>query len=39
VHTGQLHPEHLQNLVAVLGDLAERRIDVRTARERLAARM
>jgi thiol-disulfide isomerase/thioredoxin len=39
VHTGQLHPEHLQNLVAVLGDLAEHRIDVRTARERIAARM
>lgn len=39
VHTGQLHPEHLENLLAVLGDLRENRIDVRTARERIAARM
>jgi thiol-disulfide isomerase/thioredoxin len=39
VHTGQLHPEHLQNLVAVLEDLAKKRIDVRAARERIAARM
>jgi thiol-disulfide isomerase/thioredoxin len=38
VHTGQLHPEHLQNLVAVLEDLGKKRIDVRTARERIAAR-
>jgi thiol-disulfide isomerase/thioredoxin len=39
VHTGQLHPEHLENLLAVLGDLRQNRIDVPTARERIAARM
>lgn len=39
VHTGQLHPEHLENLLAVLGDLRQNRIDIRTARERIAARM
>ncbi|HEU4618734.1 MAG TPA: TlpA disulfide reductase family protein [Gammaproteobacteria bacterium] len=39
VHTGQLHPEHIENLVAVLKDLGEKRIDVATARQRLAQRM
>jgi thiol-disulfide isomerase/thioredoxin len=39
VHTGELHPEQVENLLAVLRDLRERRIDVVTARDRIAARM
>ena len=39
VHTGEIHAEHLENLVAVLDDLAAGRIDNGTARSRLAGRM
>ncbi|MBN1237875.1 MAG: TlpA family protein disulfide reductase [Gammaproteobacteria bacterium] len=39
VHTGELHQEHLDNLLAVLNDLREGRADVEEARARLAGRM
>jgi thiol-disulfide isomerase/thioredoxin len=39
VHTGELHPEHLQELVAVIGDLRTGKIDLPTARARLAGRI
>jgi thiol-disulfide isomerase/thioredoxin len=39
VRTGEVHAEHLQNLTAVLADLGARRIDVDTARRRLAGLM
>lgn len=39
VHTGELHPEHLENLRAVLTDLGADRIDVAEARKRMAGRM
>ena len=39
VHTGELHPEHLENLVAVLADLKAGRIDLATARARIAGRI
>jgi thiol-disulfide isomerase/thioredoxin len=39
VHTGELHPEHLENLRAVLSDLSANRIDVAEARQRMAGRM
>jgi hypothetical protein len=39
VHTGELHPEHLENLTILLNDLREQRIDVAEARARLAGRM
>jgi thiol-disulfide isomerase/thioredoxin len=39
VHTGELHPEQVENLLAVLDDLEQQRIDVDAARDRIAARM
>jgi hypothetical protein len=36
IHTGEVHAEHLDNLVAVLADLGEGRIDRATARARIA---
>jgi len=39
VHTGEIHAEHLENLVAVLKDLSHERIDVAAARARLARLM
>jgi thiol-disulfide isomerase/thioredoxin len=39
VHTGELHPEHLDNLAAVLDDLKAGKIDVATARARIAGRI
>ncbi len=39
VHTGELHPEHLQELTAVVGELGDGKIDVATARLRLAGRI
>jgi thiol-disulfide isomerase/thioredoxin len=39
VHTGELHQEHLDNLLAVLDDLRDGRADVDEARARLAGRM
>jgi len=39
VHTGEIHAEHLENLVAVLDDLEASRIDVLTARARLDGQM
>jgi thiol-disulfide isomerase/thioredoxin len=39
VHTGELHQEHLDNLLAVLRDLRDGRADVDEARARLAGRM
>jgi thiol-disulfide isomerase/thioredoxin len=39
VQTGELHPEHLANLAAVLDDLRDGKIDVATARARLAGRI
>lgn len=36
VHTGEIHPEHLDNLIGVLTDLDEATIDIDTARRRLA---
>ena len=39
VHTGELHPEHLDNFAAVLQDLRAGKIDVATARARIAGRI
>jgi thiol-disulfide isomerase/thioredoxin len=39
VHTGELHPEHLDNLAAVLEDLKAGKIDLATARARIAGRI
>jgi thiol-disulfide isomerase/thioredoxin len=39
VHTGELHAEDLENIVAVLDDRHNGRIDVRQARERIAGLM
>jgi thiol-disulfide isomerase/thioredoxin len=39
VHTGELHQEHLQELSSVVGDLRDGKIDVATARARLAGRI
>jgi thiol-disulfide isomerase/thioredoxin len=39
VHTGELHQEHLQELTAVIGDLSDGKIDLATARLRLAGRI
>ena len=39
VHTGELHAEHLQELTAVVADLAAGKIDLPTARQRLAGRI
>jgi hypothetical protein len=39
VHTGELHPEHLQELTAVVADLRDGKIDLATARARLAGRI
>ena len=39
VHTGELHPEHLQELTAVIADLRDGKIDVPMARQRLAGRI
>lgn len=39
MHTGELHPEHLANWNAVLGDLRAGRIDTAAARSRLSGRM
>jgi len=39
VHTGELHPEHLDNLAAVLDDLKAGKIDLATARARIAGRI
>ena len=39
VHTGELHPEHLETLTALLADLRDQKIDVAEARARLAGRM
>ena len=39
VHTGELHPEHLENLTAVLDDLKAGKIDIATARARIAGRI
>ena len=39
VHTGELHPEHLDNFAAVLEDLKAGKIDVATARARIAGRI
>ena len=39
VHTGELHPEHLQELTTVVAELRDGKIDVATARKRLAGRI
>jgi thiol-disulfide isomerase/thioredoxin len=39
VHTGELHQEHLDNLTAVLVDLRAGKIDLPTARARIAGRI
>jgi thiol-disulfide isomerase/thioredoxin len=39
VHTGELHSEHLENLTAVLDDLKAGKIDLATARARIAGRI
>ncbi len=39
VHTGELHPEQVSNLLAVLQDLRDKHIGVAQARDRIAARM
>lgn len=39
VHTGELHPEHLENLTAVIEDLKAGKIDLATARARIAGRI
>jgi thiol-disulfide isomerase/thioredoxin len=39
VHTGELHPEQLENLTAVLDDLKAGKIDLATARARIAGRI
>jgi thiol-disulfide isomerase/thioredoxin len=39
VHTGELHPEHLQELTVVIAELREGKIDIATARARLAGRI
>lgn len=39
VHTGELHPEQLDNFTAVLDDLRAGKIDVATARARIAGRI
>ena len=39
VHTGELHQEHLDNLTAVLDDLKAGKIDIQTARARIAGRI
>ena len=39
LHTGEIHAEHLENLVAVLDDLDAGRIDNSTARARIAGWM
>jgi len=39
VHTGELHAEHLDNFAAVLDDLKAGKIDVATARARIAGRI
>ena len=39
VHTGELHPEHIENLTAVLDDLKSGKIDLATARARIAGRI
>ena len=39
VHTGELHQEHLDNLTAVLDDLEAGKIDLPTARARIAGRI
>ena len=39
VHTGELHQEHLDNFSAVLEDLKAGKIDVATARARIAGRI
>jgi len=39
VHTGELHAEHLQEFTAVISDLRDGKIDVPTARLRLAGRI
>jgi thiol-disulfide isomerase/thioredoxin len=39
VHTGELHQEHLDNLAAVLADLKAGKIDLATARARVAGRI
>jgi thiol-disulfide isomerase/thioredoxin len=39
VHTGEVHQEHLDNLLAVLDDLDGARIDMPAARARIAGRM
>jgi hypothetical protein len=39
VHTGELHAEHLENLTAVLDDLKAGKIDLATARARIAGRI
>jgi thiol-disulfide isomerase/thioredoxin len=39
VHTGELHQEHLDNLTAVLDDLKAGKIDLPTARARVAGRI
>jgi thiol-disulfide isomerase/thioredoxin len=39
VHSGELHPEQLENLTAVLDDLKAGKIDLATARARVAGRI
>ena len=39
VHTGEIHAEHLENLTAVLDDLKAGKIDLATARARIAGRI
>jgi len=39
VHTGELHPEHLQELTAVIAELRDGKIDVPMARKRLLGRI
>ena len=39
VHTGELHAEHIENLSAVLQDLKAGKIDLATARARIAGRI
>lgn len=39
VHTGEVHPEHLDNFTAVRSDLAGGEIDLETARMRMAGMM
>lgn len=39
IRTGEIHPEHLENLAAVVADLEAKRIDLEAARARIAGFM